>query len=38
MQRDVLSEVALSELLESIMRDESMSERDKLKWIKQVND
>ncbi|XP_017494092.1 PREDICTED: DEP domain-containing protein 1A-like, partial [Rhagoletis zephyria] len=35
MQRDVLSEVALSELLESIMRDESMSERDKLKWIKQ---
>lgn len=37
MQRDVMSEVALSELMESIMRDESMSERDKLKWIKQVS-
>lgn len=35
LQRDVLSEMALSDLLESIMRDDTLTERDKLKWIKQ---
>lgn len=37
MQRDVFSEQALTELLESILKSDSMSERDKLKWIKQAS-
>lgn len=37
LQRDVLSEMALSDLLESIMRDDTLTERDKLKWIKQAS-
>ena len=36
LQRDALSDMALSDLLQSIMRDDTLSERDKLKWIKQV--
>lgn len=37
LQRDALSDQALNELLQSIMQDDTISERDKLKWIKQVN-
>ncbi|XP_054162437.1 DEP domain-containing protein 1A-like [Oppia nitens] len=35
LQRDVMSEYALADLLKSIMTDERLSDRDKLKWIKQ---
>ncbi|KAI7696077.1 hypothetical protein SSS_08129 [Sarcoptes scabiei] len=34
-QRDAFSEKALQDLLLSVMNDDSMTERDKLKWIKQ---
>ena len=34
-QRDVLSEYALADLLRSIMTNNSLTDRDKLKWIKQ---
>ncbi|CAG2162925.1 unnamed protein product [Oppiella nova] len=36
LQRDVMSEYALADLLKSIMTDDRLSDRDKLKWIKQV--
>lgn len=35
-QRDTLSDMALSDLLQNIMDNDSMSQRDKFKWIKQV--
>ena len=36
LQRDQLSDLALNDLLQNIMNDNTISERDKLKWIKQV--
>lgn len=36
-QKETMSEVALSDLLTSVLQDETMSETDKLKWTKQVN-
>ncbi|CAG2100175.1 unnamed protein product [Medioppia subpectinata] len=35
LQRDVMSEYALADLLKSIMTDDRLTDRDKLKWIKQ---
>ncbi|KAH9412549.1 Domain found in Dishevelled, Egl-10, and Pleckstrin (DEP), partial [Dermatophagoides pteronyssinus] len=35
LQRDQLSDLALNDLLQNIMNDNTISERDKLKWIKQ---
>lgn len=36
LQRDVMSEYALADLLRSIMTDDKLTDREKLKWIKQV--